>query len=130
MALLPERLRGLSCSCKEIILTITFTSGCNPEDIKKLFTPFQINRPNGQQQIYGSGLGMTLAKGKIELHGGSLVYEALEGQRCKFIVRVPMPYKPKTMIDSNTIPMTKNEDVNFLLPLCSLVVDGEFLESY
>lgn len=127
-AVLPERLQGLSCSCHEIMLTVFFTSECKPEDIEKLFTPFQINRPNDQQQIYGTGLQIILAKGKIALHGGSLAYESIEGQRSKFIVRVPMPCKPKPIVDSSTTHVTKKEDVKFLFPLYSLVVDGKLLE--
>jgi PAS domain S-box-containing protein len=49
--------------------------GISPEDQAHLFTPFQRGTDIRAQRIKGAGLGLTICKGLVEAHGGSIWVE-------------------------------------------------------
>lgn len=60
---------------------------------QQIFDPFyQYNREWLEQQ--GSGSGLTIAKGVVELHGGQILVESQEGIGSKFTVALPV-YHPE-----------------------------------
>ena len=68
--------------------------GCGiPEwEIKKIFDPFyRINGPD-TDQIRGTGLGLTIARAIIEMHGGELWVESKEGSGSTFCFTLPLGY--------------------------------------
>jgi len=60
-----------------------------PEDeLQNVFKPFyQVNRPKYEQQ--GIGIGLTLAKGIVEAHGGTLELQSRLGQGTLVTVALP-----------------------------------------
>jgi len=74
--------------------------GIEPADQKLLFTAF--HRGGNTQQTSGTGLGLTIVKRCVDLHGGSLVFTSQPGQGSSFIVRLPLftPMKLKAATPS------------------------------
>jgi PAS domain S-box-containing protein len=59
---------------------------------EKLFEPFF--RANNAENIQGTGLGLTIVKQAIELHGGTIRVESAEGKGTCFTIELPLlqPY--------------------------------------
>jgi signal transduction histidine kinase len=63
--------------------------GIPPEEIPNLFRRFhQVDRPRLQQQ--GVGLGLTIARELIRLHGGDITVESAPGEGSTFAIRLPV----------------------------------------
>ena len=63
--------------------------GIRPEDIGKLFVPFQ--RVGGSSTARGTGLGLSLARTFVELHGGKIWAESEgAGRGATFRFRIPV----------------------------------------
>lgn len=60
--------------------------GISPANISRLFDPFFTTKPVGK----GTGLGLTVCKGIIEKHSGSIQVKSKSGGGAVFIVRLPM----------------------------------------
>lgn len=72
-----------------VVLTVTDTgAGIAPEDIERIFEPF-IRLEHAET---GTGLGLPLAKGLVELHGGELSIESDPGSGTS--VRATFPDRP------------------------------------
>lgn len=56
-------------------------------DLPHVFEPF--SRAANTQGIAGTGLGMPIVKERIELHGGSIAIDSVEGQGTTIIIRLP-----------------------------------------
>ncbi|MDO8837176.1 MAG: ATP-binding protein, partial [Vicinamibacterales bacterium] len=61
--------------------------GIAPEDIGKLFTPFQQIQNPMQKSVRGTGLGLTIARKIVEdLHGGAIDVASIPGEGSQFNV--------------------------------------------
>jgi signal transduction histidine kinase len=69
--------------------------GVRPEMLPKIFDLFQqADRPEGRVSE-GLGIGLTLVKRLVELHGGRVsAHSAGPGQGSEFVVRLPLPAAP------------------------------------
>ena len=68
-------------------LTITDTGpGIAPELQAKIFEPFFTTKPPGE----GTGLGLSLCRGIVEEHGGTLTVESQPGHGATFIITLPV----------------------------------------
>lgn len=63
--------------------------GIKPEDIQKLFQPFQQLRSPYNKNYKGTGLGLALCKKIVELHGGRIWAESAVGKGSRFIFTLP-----------------------------------------
>lgn len=65
--------------------------GIRPEDMGKLFEMFEktATRPTGSEP--STGLGLSICKRLVELHGGDITVVSEVGQGSRFTVRLPMP---------------------------------------
>jgi len=62
--------------------------GIAPEDQKKIFEEFrQVGRERSRE---GTGLGLTLTKRFVELHGGSIAVQSTPGQGSTFSFTLPI----------------------------------------
>jgi PAS domain S-box-containing protein len=69
--------------------------GLSKEDMEKVFDRFvQVHNLKGAGQ-HGTGLGLTIAKELIEMHGGRIWVESTPGRGCCFYFTLPK-YNPQT----------------------------------
>ena len=67
-------------------LTIADTGhGIPPEVIRKIYDPFFTTKGFGK----GTGLGLTVVKGIIEEHQGSIAVESEQGKGTRFTILLP-----------------------------------------
>ncbi len=79
----------VSTSRTEDSLEITIEDdgcGISEENLKKIFTPFFSTKPEGK----GTGLGLLICRGIVELLGGSITVSSHEGKGAAFTVRLPI----------------------------------------
>ena len=62
--------------------------GIEPENLPKLFQPFQ--RLQLRRLYEGTGLGLALARQIAEAHGGEVVVASVPGEGSRFSVRLPL----------------------------------------
>jgi len=71
---------GNKCGKREISVRVRDEGpGISKEDIAKLFTPFMQIRPGELQQGRGSGIGLSICKQIVKLHGGEIDCESEVG---------------------------------------------------
>jgi two-component system, NtrC family, sensor kinase len=64
--------------------------GISPENIQKLFEPFFTTKKEGK----GVGLGLSVAYGIIQVHGGSIQVQSKPGEGTTFTVELPLESTP------------------------------------
>ena len=88
--------------------------GISPEDQPKLFQPFIQIDSSLNRQYEGTGLGLTLVKQIVEMHGGSVSLQSELGQGSCFMVR--LPYRTSTPLrdkgESNPALPTETDSSN------------------
>lgn len=101
--------------------------GIKPEDIKKLFHPFVQIDSALNRQYTGSGLGLSLVKQIVEMHGGNVAVQSELGVGSCFSFNlpwdIPLPV-PEHLSASPPEPMP-SETVTQLSPLILLAEDNE-----
>ncbi len=74
-----------------ILLSVRDTGiGIPSSDIARIFTPFEKIKSGKTQRRSGAGLGLSLVKSIVELHGGSVAIESREGEGTTVTCRIPM----------------------------------------
>ncbi len=86
----------LTMAGQQAVATVADTGpGIAPEVLARLFQPFaqgeqSLDRPQG-----GLGLGLSVVRGLVEMHGGNVEAESAgPGQGAKFTVRLPLESEP------------------------------------
>jgi two-component system NtrC family sensor kinase len=84
----PRRLHIVTrLNGSRVHLTITDTGpGIPPEIREKVFEPFFTTKPAGE----GTGLGLSLCRGIIEEHGGTIRVEGEPGQGTTLVIELPV----------------------------------------
>ena len=100
---------------EEVYITIQDNGIGFPQHVQnQLFDLFyQFNREQMEQQ--GSGSGLTVAKGLIELHGGRIQVESKVGQGSTFTVFLPVYQEAKTGHFPSQEPSRPNKPATILL---------------
>jgi len=65
--------------------------GIPAADLPHIFEPFYRGRQALDSQIHGNGLGLSLVKGVMESHGGSVTVESTPGGGSTFLLHLPAP---------------------------------------
>ncbi|MBU1952026.1 GAF domain-containing protein [Patescibacteria group bacterium] len=65
-------------------------SGIPQNQIKKLFSKFEQAEGGKQAKVKGTGLGLVIAKGITEAHGGLVSVESMEGEGSTFYFTLPL----------------------------------------
>jgi anti-sigma regulatory factor (Ser/Thr protein kinase) len=84
--LLSIKTRHLSKEGKILISFKDTGAGIPPENIPKVFEPFFTTKKEGK----GVGLGLSVAYGIVEEHGGSIRVESKVGEGTTFFVKLPL----------------------------------------
>ena len=64
--------------------------GLKKEDLERIFEPFEQVESSANRRFQGTGLGLSLTKSLVDLHGGKIWAESKgEGKGTSFIFRIP-----------------------------------------
>jgi PAS domain S-box-containing protein len=63
--------------------------GIQEDELDRVFAPFF--RSSGHAKLTGTGLGLTVCRRLVELHGGTISVRNLEGGGCRFWFTTPIP---------------------------------------
>ena len=75
---------------RRVVLSVDDTGvGIPPEVLKNVFSRYETGLAGRMDTTAGAGLGLGIARGIAQLHGGSLIIESREGKGC--CVRVSLP---------------------------------------
>jgi signal transduction histidine kinase len=95
--------------------------GMDAELLPRIFELFVQGEPQHHASAGGLGIGLTLARRLVEMHGGTLSAESAGlGRGSAFIVRLPMPALPD---DFEAQQMLPEADLHPALPRRVLIVD-------
>lgn len=77
---------------KELEVSVKDTGiGIAPEDLPKIFSKFyQCGGERMISDVNGTGIGLSIAKEIVELHGGRIWVESEKGQGARFIFTIPL----------------------------------------
>jgi len=98
---------GAANAGTRLLVTVSDTGpGIPPEQLNRLFVPFSTLRPDDPSASGGAGLGLSISKRLVELHGGDMWVESVEGLGSTFSFSLPLPHS-----NQRPIGLTKVEDV-------------------
>ncbi len=102
--------------------------GIAPENLKKLFQPFIQIDASLNRQYEGTGLGLTIVKQIVELHGGSINVDSELGAGSCF--KIDLPYNslssfPKEMETPAEVSVRANLEQSGSFPLILIAEDNE-----
>jgi signal transduction histidine kinase/CheY-like chemotaxis protein len=64
--------------------------GIPPEDLDRVFEPFERGRAHAVRSLPGTGLGLTITKLLTQIMGGEILVRSTHGEGTTFIVRLPL----------------------------------------
>ena len=83
--------KGLVCPADSVIIGVTDTGvGIPQAEIAKLFNKFQQLSTAAKSEKKGTGLGLVVAKGVVEAHGGKIGVISEEGKGTTFYFSLPL----------------------------------------
>jgi CheY-like chemotaxis protein/anti-sigma regulatory factor (Ser/Thr protein kinase) len=83
----------VSASVREndVVVSVADTGiGIAPQDVPHVFEEFRQLEAGGQRRVGGSGLGLTISKQFVELHGGTMWLESRPGWGTTFCFSLPL----------------------------------------
>jgi|GEM_PF-4236981 len=103
---------SLQAEADQVLLTVRDTGvGMDPEEIRVAMEPFGQNRTAQIRSASGTGLGLPMVIGLIELHGGRLLINSIKGQGTSMTLVFPRRPAGGGVADySPTLPISKNFD--------------------
>ncbi|MBI4589424.1 MAG: response regulator, partial [Candidatus Rokubacteria bacterium] len=78
--------------------------GIKPEDQARIFEEFHQVESTAAKQYEGTGLGLTLAKKFVELHGGRISVESEPGKGSTFTFTLPLIEEPEVSVEGRSEP--------------------------
>ncbi|MBD1209453.1 MAG: HAMP domain-containing protein [Ignavibacteria bacterium] len=81
------------CEPEWVVISVSDNGiGIPEKDMEKLFTPFF--RASNTTTISGTGVGLSIVKEFIDVHGGTITVQSRQNEGSIFIVRLPLINKP------------------------------------
>jgi signal transduction histidine kinase len=65
--------------------------GIDPELLPRLFEPFSQAKRARSRSEGGLGLGLSIARRLVEMHGGTIKVASVPGRGSEFTVQIPLP---------------------------------------
>lgn len=96
------RLRARANSNRLEIVVEDNGPGIAPDDFSRLFEPFFTTKPPG----VGTGLGLAVSRGIVEVHQGTLMAENIPGAGARFTLSLPIPENVATVAAGAPVPAT------------------------
>lgn len=89
--------------------------GIEPEDIKKIYNPFEQAKKNRTNADQGTGLGLAIVKRFVAMHEGSIDVESKPGKGSSFTIDLPGRILPSddSFYNDETTKTIKPEKINF-----------------
>jgi cell cycle sensor histidine kinase DivJ len=89
-----------------LVITVDDTGiGIAPSHFAKLGDPFFQARSSYDRMFEGTGLGLSLVRGLVGLHGGSLLLESVVDEGTRIAVRLPLDCRGKAPFDPAPAPL-------------------------
>ncbi|MGH8172185.1 MAG: hybrid sensor histidine kinase/response regulator, partial [Rhodanobacteraceae bacterium] len=114
----------LEAKCDATRLTISVTDcgiGLTPEQFSRIFEPFTQLDTSLERAQGGLGIGLSLAKRIIEMHGGTIeVASGGLGEGSRFTVEVPLTFAENTVV---TATQPAAIEMRSVIPRRALIVD-------
>ena len=79
--------------------------GMTPEQLARVFQPFQQAEDSTSRRFGGTGLGLTITRQLIEMMDGTLHVESRFGEGSRFALSLPLPRAPTPAADSEPVPV-------------------------
>ncbi|MGH7346048.1 MAG: hybrid sensor histidine kinase/response regulator, partial [Candidatus Rokuibacteriota bacterium] len=77
---------------RRVRIEVTDSGPGIPREIRaRIFDPFFTTKPDGE----GTGLGLALARGIVESHGGAIGVDSVPGQGARFVIELPVGTPPE-----------------------------------
>ena len=104
---------------ENVLVSVTDTGpGIAEDDQEKLFTPFQQLDSSIRRRYGGSGLGLSISKRFVEMHGGKMWLESKVGEGTSFFFSLPVLAHPEPVAaDGRNVRrwFNKYENLDYLL---------------
>jgi signal transduction histidine kinase/ActR/RegA family two-component response regulator len=106
-------------------------AGISPDFLPQVFESFRQSDISASRSHGGLGIGLSIARHIVELHGGSVRAESNGvGKGATFVVRLPIRPLVSTILAPSQVPATKAQGPHMMLPIGLegirvLVVDDE-----
>jgi len=91
--------------------------GIDPKDIKKLFNSFVQLDSSLSRQYEGTGLGLTLVKKLVEMHGGSIEVQSEIGAGSRFTFMLPWNQKGDDKQKASNIEINRHDPIKQSTPM-------------
>jgi signal transduction histidine kinase/DNA-binding response OmpR family regulator/putative methionine-R-sulfoxide reductase with GAF domain len=93
-------IQPVNANRSEVIVKVIDTGiGIAPEDQKNLFQPFTQVDGSATRKTGGSGLGLSISRLLVEIHGGRIGVESAVGEGSCFYFTLPLDARPETRIN-------------------------------
>jgi two-component system sensor histidine kinase KdpD len=87
---LPVSVHARQSGDRLVVRVVDQGRGIDPAERERIFEPFYRGPDAAGRRWTGSGLGLAVAKGFVELSGGTITVESLPGQGTSFVVSLPL----------------------------------------
>lgn len=97
----PIRMVAKRRGGQAVIEVEDFGMGIDPTRLEEVFQMFSQVGPNNRGQLGGLGIGLTIARRLVEMHGGSIrAHSEGSGRGCRFTVVLPLLLESAPITDS------------------------------
>jgi CheY-like chemotaxis protein len=97
--------------------------GIAPENLQKIFQPFEQLDSSLSRQYEGTGLGLGLVKKLVELHGGHIAVESELGKGSRFYFNIPIRSAPNVGAKKTTARLALNKTTSTEKGMRILIAD-------
>jgi two-component system, cell cycle sensor histidine kinase DivJ len=112
---------GASVDGDSLLIHVADTGiGIAPGHFSKLGDPFFQVRSSYDRMFEGTGLGLSLVRGLVGLHGGSLTLESVVEEGTRVTVRLPLDCRGKAPSDAAPAPIESSARAALPSPVSSL----------